>query len=60
MTSTERIWMTRQDYTRLQTELAALRSRRSIEVPTISWTTTRISSRATQRHKHASARFRTC
>ena len=33
MTSTERIWMTRQDYTRLHNELAALRSRRSIEVP---------------------------
>ena len=33
MTSTERIWMTRQDYTRLHNELAALRSRRNIEVP---------------------------
>ena len=33
MTSTQRIWMTRQDYTRLHNELAALRSRRSIEVP---------------------------
>ena len=33
MTSTERLWMTRQAHTRLQTELAALRSRPSIEVP---------------------------
>ncbi len=33
MTDTQRIWMTRRDYTRLHTELAALRSRRSIEVP---------------------------
>ena len=33
MTSNERIWMTRRDYTRLHNELAALRSRRSIEVP---------------------------
>jgi transcription elongation factor GreA len=33
MTGTERIWMTRRDYTRLHNELAALRSRRSIEVP---------------------------
>jgi len=33
MTTTERIWMSRQDYTRLHSELAALRSRRSIEVP---------------------------
>ncbi len=33
MTSAQRIWMTRHDYTRLHTELAALRSRRSIEVP---------------------------
>ena len=33
MTSTERVWMTRQAHTRLQTELAALRSRPSIEVP---------------------------
>ena len=33
MTSTQRIWMTRQDYTRLHNELAALRLRRSIEVP---------------------------
>lgn len=33
MTSIQRIRMTRQDYTRLHTELAALRSRRSIEVP---------------------------
>ena len=33
MTSTQRIWMTRRDYTRLHNELAALRSRRSIEVP---------------------------
>ena len=33
MTSTERVWMTRQAHTRLKTELAALRSRPSIEVP---------------------------
>jgi transcription elongation factor GreA len=33
MTSTERIWMTREAHTRLQTELAALHSRPSIEVP---------------------------
>ena len=33
MTSTERLWMTRQAHTRLQAELAALRSRPSIEVP---------------------------
>ncbi len=33
MTSIQRIRMTRHDYTRLHTELAALRSRRSIEVP---------------------------
>lgn len=33
MTSTERLWMTRQARTRLQTELASLRSRPSIEVP---------------------------
>jgi transcription elongation factor GreA len=33
MTSTERLWMTREAHTRLKTELAALRSRRSIEVP---------------------------
>ncbi len=33
MTSTQRIWMTRQEYTRLHNELAALRSRRSFEVP---------------------------
>ena len=33
MTNTQRIWMTRQEYTRLHYELAALRSRRSIEVP---------------------------
>jgi transcription elongation factor GreA len=33
MTSIQRIRMTRQDYTRLHTELAELRSRRSIEVP---------------------------
>jgi transcription elongation GreA/GreB family factor len=33
MTSAQCIWMTRHDYTRLHTELAALRSRRSIEVP---------------------------
>jgi transcription elongation factor GreA len=33
MTSTEPVWMTRQAHTRLQTELAALRSRPSIEVP---------------------------
>jgi transcription elongation factor GreA len=33
MTSTERIWMTREAHTRLKTELAALRSRRGIEVP---------------------------
>lgn len=33
MTSAPRIWMTRHDYTRLHIELAALRSRRSIEVP---------------------------
>jgi transcription elongation factor GreA len=33
MTTTEHIWMTRRDYTRLHNELAALRSRRSIEVP---------------------------
>lgn len=33
MTSIQRIRMTRQDYTRLHTELAALRSRRSIEGP---------------------------
>ncbi len=32
MTSSERIWMTRRDYTRLHKELAALRSGRSIEV----------------------------
>jgi transcription elongation factor GreA len=33
MTSTNRIWMTRQDYTRLHNELAVLRSRRTIDVP---------------------------
>ena len=33
MTSIQRIRMTRQDYTELHNELAALRSRRSIEVP---------------------------
>ena len=33
MTSTERVWMTREAHTRLKTELAALRSRRGIEVP---------------------------
>jgi hypothetical protein len=33
MTSTEPVWMTRQAHTRLQTELAALRSRPNIEVP---------------------------
>ena len=33
MASPQRIWMTRQDYTQLHTELAALRSRRIIEVP---------------------------
>jgi transcription elongation factor GreA len=33
MTSTERVWMTRQAHNRLQAELAALRSRPSIEVP---------------------------
>ena len=33
MTSTEPVWMTRQAHTRLQNELAALRSRPSIEVP---------------------------
>lgn len=33
MTSIQRIRMTRQDYTRLHSELAALRSQRSIEVP---------------------------
>ena len=33
MTSTERLWMTRAAHTRLQNELAALRSRPSIEVP---------------------------
>jgi len=33
MTSTERLWMTREAHTRLQSELAALRSRPSIEVP---------------------------
>lgn len=33
MTSTELAGMTRQRYTRLQSELAALRSRRNIEVP---------------------------
>ena len=33
MTSTERLWMTRQAQARLREELAALRSRPSIEVP---------------------------
>jgi len=33
MTSTERLWMTREAHTRLKAELAALRSRRGIEVP---------------------------
>jgi transcription elongation factor GreA len=33
MTSTERLWMTREAHTRLQSELAALRSRPSVEVP---------------------------
>jgi transcription elongation factor GreA len=33
MTSTESVWMTRQAHARLQAELAALRSRPSIEVP---------------------------
>ena len=33
MTGTQRVWMTPQAHTRLQTELAALRSRPSIEVP---------------------------
>ena len=33
MTSTEPVWMTRQAHTRLQNELAALRSRPRIEVP---------------------------
>lgn len=33
MTGIQRIRMTRQDYTRLHNELAALRSRRSVEVP---------------------------
>src|SRR4051794_19198618 len=33
MTSTERLWMTRTAHSRLQAELAALRSRPSVEVP---------------------------
>lgn len=33
MTSTERLWMTREAQTRLKSELAALRSRPSVEVP---------------------------
>src|SRR6185437_10627687 len=33
MTSTEPVWMTRQAHTRLQNELASLRSRPNIEVP---------------------------
>ena len=33
MTTTERVWMTRQAHTRLESELAALRSRPTIEVP---------------------------
>ena len=33
MTSTEPVWMTREAYTRLKAELAALRSRPNIEVP---------------------------
>jgi transcription elongation factor GreA len=33
MTTTERLWMTAQAHSRLQTELAALRSRPGIEVP---------------------------
>lgn len=33
MTSTERLWITRQAHTRLQAELAALRSTPSVEVP---------------------------
>ena len=33
MTSTEPVWMTREAHTRLQNELAALRSRPNIEVP---------------------------
>ena len=33
MTTTERLWMTREAHTGLKTELAALRSRRGIEVP---------------------------
>ena len=33
MTSTERLWMTREAHTRLKSELAALRSRPSVEVP---------------------------
>ncbi len=33
MTSTERLWMTREAHTRLETELATLRSHPSIEVP---------------------------
>jgi len=33
MTRSKRVWMTRRDYTRLHHELAALRTRRSMEVP---------------------------
>lgn len=33
MTSTEPVWMTPQVYTRLQSELAALRSLRAVEIP---------------------------
>ena len=33
MTTTERIWMTRQQYTRLRNKLNALRSRLIVEVP---------------------------
>ncbi|MGH3643176.1 MAG: GreA/GreB family elongation factor [Mycobacterium sp.] len=33
MTSTERVWMTPQAHSRLRTELAALRSRPTIEIP---------------------------
>ena len=61
MTSTERLWMTREAHTRLKTELAALRSRRGIEVPEDFMDyDDNLVAELTWRDKHASTRFRTC
>ena len=60
MTSTERLWMTREAHTRLQAELAALRSRPSIEVPDDFMDYDDNLSPSIQRDKPASARFKTC